>query len=117
MEAIVIHIQILTLDHSIARYEILQSKLDIEEALGVEVKTFAYPFGFVDSLSGTKSTRLWLPSGMGLGTSWTHTWSSMFYLNRIEIHGNFSVEYMGNIITLARRIDYYAAGARGRTHF
>lgn len=88
----------LTLDHSIARYEILQSKLDIEEALGVEVSTFAYPFGLVDPYLAQKVQDFGYKAGMGLGTSWTHTWGSMFYLDRIEIHGNFSVDHIGTLL-------------------
>ncbi|MFN2237265.1 MAG: polysaccharide deacetylase family protein [Anaerolineales bacterium] len=88
----------LTLDHSIARYEILQSKLDIEDAVGVEVSTFAYPFGLVDPYLAQKVSDYGYRAGMGLGTSWTHTWGSMFYLNRIEIHGDFSVDYMGSLL-------------------
>jgi peptidoglycan/xylan/chitin deacetylase (PgdA/CDA1 family) len=88
----------LTLDHSIARYEILQSKLDIEDSIGVEVNTFAYPFGLVDPYLAQKVSDYGYRAGMGLGTSWTHTWGSMFYLNRIEIHGDFSVEYIGSLL-------------------
>ena len=84
----------LTIDHSIARYEILQSKNDIEEALGIDVQTFAYPFGTVDPYLAQKVQDYGYRAGMGLGLSWTHTWSSMFYLNRIEIHGNYSVDQM-----------------------
>ena len=88
----------LTLDHSIARYEILQSKLDIEDAVGIKVNTFAYPFGLVDPYLAQKVSDYGYRAGMGLGTSWTHTWGSIFYLNRIEIHGDFSVDYIGNLL-------------------
>ena len=88
----------LTLNHAIARYEILQSKLDIEEALGVDVQTFAYPFGTIDPFLAQKVQDYGYRAGMGLGISWTHTWGSMFYLNRIEIHGNHSVDYMGSLL-------------------
>ena len=90
--------QDLTLDHSIASYEILQSKLDIEEALGVDVQTFAYPFGTVDPFLAQRVHDFGYRAGMGLGTSWTHTWGSIYYLDRIEIHGDFSVEYMGTLL-------------------
>lgn len=88
----------LTLDHSIARYEILQSKLDIEEALDVDVQTFAYPFGTVDPYLAQKVADYGYRGGMGLGVSWTHTWGSLFYLNRIEIQGSYSVEHMGTLL-------------------
>jgi peptidoglycan/xylan/chitin deacetylase (PgdA/CDA1 family) len=88
----------LTLDHSIARYEILQSKLDIEDKLGVDVLTFAYPFGTVDPYLAQKVQDYGYRAGMGLGVSWTHTWGSLFYLNRIEIQGGYAVEYMGTLL-------------------
>ncbi len=88
----------LTLDHSIVRYEILQSKLDIEEALGVEIQTFAYPFGTIDPYLAQKVQDYGYRGGMGLGASWTHTWGTMLYLSRIEIHGNFSVDHMGTLL-------------------
>jgi peptidoglycan/xylan/chitin deacetylase (PgdA/CDA1 family) len=88
----------LTLNHGGARYEILQSKLDIEDVLGVDVQTFAYPFGMVDPFLAQKVNDYGYSAGMGLGLSWTHTWSSMFYLNRIEIHGHFTVDQMGALL-------------------
>jgi len=88
----------LTLNHEIVRYEILQSKLDIEEALGVEVQTFAYPFGTVDPYLAQKVQDYGYRAGMGLGLSWNHTWGSLYYLNRIEIYGHFSVDQMGALL-------------------
>jgi peptidoglycan/xylan/chitin deacetylase (PgdA/CDA1 family) len=88
----------LTLNHNIARYEILQSKLDLESALDTDVDTFAYPFGTVDPYLAQKVSDYGYRAGMGLGTSWTHTWGSLFYLNRIEIHGDFSIEYLESLL-------------------
>ena len=88
----------LTLDHSIARYEILQSKLDIEEALEIDVQTFAYPFGTVDPYLAQKVADYGYRAGMGLGISWTHTWGSIYYLERIEIQGGYSIDYMGTLL-------------------
>lgn len=81
----------LTLDHSIVQYEIQQSKLDIEDALGIKVLTFAYPFGTIDPYLAQKVNDYGYRAGMGLGTSWTHTWGTLFYLNRIEIYGNYTI--------------------------
>lgn len=88
----------LTLNHGIVRYEILQSKLDLEDALGVEIQTFAYPFGTVDPYLAQKVQDYGYRAGMGLGLSWTHSWGSMYYLNRIEIHGHFNVDQMGALL-------------------
>jgi peptidoglycan/xylan/chitin deacetylase (PgdA/CDA1 family) len=84
----------LTLDHAIARYEILQSRLDLEVALGEKIKTFAYPFGTVDPYLAQKVQEYGYAAGMGLGISWTHTWGSLYYLSRIEIQGDYTIERM-----------------------
>ncbi|HBX71170.1 MAG TPA: hypothetical protein DEH25_17795 [Chloroflexi bacterium] len=84
----------LTLDHSIAQYEILQSKLDIEDALGIKVQTFAYPYGTIDPYLAQKVQDYGYRAGMGLGASATHTWGTMFYLSRIEIQGDYTVTDM-----------------------
>jgi peptidoglycan/xylan/chitin deacetylase (PgdA/CDA1 family) len=88
----------LTLNHNIVRYEMLQSKLDIEEELDVEVQTFAYPFGTIDPYLAQKAQDYGYRAGMGLGSSWTHTWSTLYYLSRMEIHGHFTVEQMGALL-------------------
>jgi peptidoglycan/xylan/chitin deacetylase (PgdA/CDA1 family) len=84
----------LTLDHSYVQYEIQQSKLDIEKALDIKVETFAYPFGTIDPYLAQKVHDYGYRAGMGLGTSWTHTWGTLFYLERIEIYGDYTVADM-----------------------
>jgi peptidoglycan/xylan/chitin deacetylase (PgdA/CDA1 family) len=82
----------LTIDHSTAYNEIVHSKERISEATGVEVDTFAYPFGAIDYYLGDR-TRKWGYSGaMGLGWKITHSEASLFYLQRIEIFGEMSLE-------------------------
>jgi len=88
----------LALNHSIVRYEMMQSKLDIEEALDTEIQTFAYPFGTIDPYLAQKVQDYGYRGGMGLGASWTHTWGTMLYLSRMEIHGHFTVQQMGAML-------------------
>jgi peptidoglycan/xylan/chitin deacetylase (PgdA/CDA1 family) len=82
----------LTADHNVLRDEILQSRLDLQDALSVTVTTFAYPFGQMDSKVAKKVSEFGYTAAVGLGKKWTHTWGTLFYLNRIEIHGDFSLE-------------------------
>ncbi len=82
----------LTLDHSIAEKEIRQSKLDLEYALSTDVSTFAYPFGTIDPFTVQKVSDFGYQAGMGLGKSKLHTWNTIFYLNRIEIYGTYSLD-------------------------
>jgi peptidoglycan/xylan/chitin deacetylase (PgdA/CDA1 family) len=81
----------LTLNHAIAYQEIARSKVDLEKALQTEVQTFAYPFGAFDTFLGRKVQEYGYQAGMGLGTSQNHTRDMQYYLNRIEIYGDFSL--------------------------
>jgi peptidoglycan/xylan/chitin deacetylase (PgdA/CDA1 family) len=81
----------LTLDHSVARFEILQSRLNLEDALGISINTFAYPYGKIDEFVANQTSEYGYQAAMGLGLSWEHTLSSLFYLNRIEIQGDYSI--------------------------
>ena len=82
----------LTKNRASAAYEIGQSRIDLQNTLGVEVNTFAYPYGAMDSFVAQKVNDYGYRAGIGLGLSTTHTWNNIFYLNRIEIHGYYSME-------------------------
>jgi peptidoglycan/xylan/chitin deacetylase (PgdA/CDA1 family) len=82
----------LTQNHAIADREIRQSKIDLENALSTPIETFAYPFGAIDPFSAQKVSDSTYRAGMGLGTSKIHTWNTLFYLNRIEIYGFYTIE-------------------------
>ncbi len=89
----------LTKNRAAADYEIGQSKIDLQNALGVEITSFAYPFGAMDSFVAQKVNDYSYRAGIGLGLSKTHTWNNLFYLNRIEIHGYYSIEtFVGLVI-------------------
>jgi peptidoglycan/xylan/chitin deacetylase (PgdA/CDA1 family) len=81
----------LTLDHSVVRYEVLQSRLALEDALGISINTFAYPYGKIDEYVANKTSEYGYQAGIGLGLSWEHTLGTLFYLNRMEIQGDYSI--------------------------
>jgi peptidoglycan/xylan/chitin deacetylase (PgdA/CDA1 family) len=81
----------LTKNHAIAGHEIGQSKARLEEALSTQVETFAYPYGTIDSVIAQKVSDYGYLAGMGLGKSKIHTWNTLFYLNRIEIEGTYTL--------------------------
>lgn len=81
----------LTIDYSIARYEVLQSRLNLEEATGESIDTFAYPYGRTDSFITEKVSDYGYHAGMGLGSSFEHTLGTLFYLNRIEVQGDYGL--------------------------
>lgn len=81
----------LTLDHSIAYYEIQQSRLDLEEAIGVSINTFAYPYGEMDEFVANQVSQYGYWAAMGLGRSYEHSLGTLFFLTRIEIQGNYDL--------------------------
>lgn len=81
----------LALDYSNIQYEILQSRLTLEDATGKNIDTFAYAYGKTDGFVTDKVAEYGYRGAMGLGTSWEHYLGTMFYLSRIEIHGEYSL--------------------------
>jgi peptidoglycan/xylan/chitin deacetylase (PgdA/CDA1 family) len=82
----------LTVDRGLAFTEIYESRERIYDVMEIHVDTFAYPFGAMDPYIGDR-TRKWGYSGaMGLGKSTTHTNNSLFYLQRVEVHGDYDLE-------------------------
>ncbi len=84
--------QDLTTKHEDLRNELLQSRLDLEDALGVRVTTFAYPFGAMDGTVADKLQEFGYYSAVGLGQSSTHTWGTIYYLSRIEVQGALAMD-------------------------
>lgn len=94
----------LTTDHSIVRNEILQSRLDLEDALGVPVKSFAYSFGLTDEYIATKVQDYGYLDAVGLGTSNEHTWSTLYYLSRREVHGEYDLSAFTTLLPWIGRL-------------
>jgi len=88
----------LTKNRANVSYEIGQSKVDLQNALGIEVTSFAYPYGAMDAFVAQQVSLAGYRAGIGLGTSITHTWNNIYYLHRIEIHGDFSLETFNNLV-------------------
>jgi peptidoglycan/xylan/chitin deacetylase (PgdA/CDA1 family) len=82
----------LTLDHTILRAEILESRLALEEALGVPVRSLAYPFGMADEVVMDKTEDYGYVAGMGLGTFNAHTLGTRFYLSRQEVRYEYDLD-------------------------
>jgi len=88
----------LTLDSSSVRYEVLQSRLTLEDAIGEPVNTFAYPYGKTDEFVTNQVSEYGYHAGMGLGSSWEHTLGTLFYLSRIEIQGSYSLSIFASLL-------------------
>jgi peptidoglycan/xylan/chitin deacetylase (PgdA/CDA1 family) len=72
--------------------EIRLSKLEMQERLGITINSFAYPFGSANEQVIDKTIRSGYTSAVGLGESITHGYFDIFYLNRIEIQADYSME-------------------------
>lgn len=72
--------------------EIRLSKLNMAERLGVTIKSFAYPFGSVNEQVISKTINSGYTSAVGLGEATTHGYYDVFYLSRMEIQSDYSME-------------------------
>ncbi len=71
------------------RYEIVQSRKDLQDMLGVPILTFAYPFGDMGSAAGDYVHFAGYIAAMGAtGYSWNQGRGNLFLLQRCEIKGS-----------------------------
>ncbi len=71
------------------RYEIVQSRQDLEDRLGVPVLTFAYPFGVENGAAGDYAHFAGYIAAMGAsGYTWDQGKGNLFVLQRCEIKGS-----------------------------
>ena len=88
----------LTLNHGLVREEMLQSRLDIQEALSMTVTSIAYPYGLVDEYIAMQAQEYGYMTGMGLGILTEHTWGTMYYLNRREVHADMDLTAFAGLL-------------------
>ncbi len=81
-----------TLNPDAAYKEIAQSRIVLEQALSTDIKTFAYPFGTFDSNSAQKVSQYGYRAGIGLGTRIIHTLNTLWYMHRIEVYGEYTLD-------------------------
>ena len=78
----------LTQNHALVRKEILQSRLDLENALGIKIFSFAYPFGSLDWYISYKVYDYGYRAGVAVGNLVTHSSGTIYNLSRREIQGD-----------------------------
>lgn len=81
----------LTHHHPDLPYEVQESRIILEQAVGEKVETFAYPYGESDTIVTDFVKNSDYLAGMGLGLNWQHTMDSLFDLNRIEIRSDIDL--------------------------
>jgi peptidoglycan/xylan/chitin deacetylase (PgdA/CDA1 family) len=83
------HPDLRELDETRLRAEIVDSRRKLEELLGVPVLTFAYPFGYVSDSALRYAIEAGYIAAMGASGYTANQWrSSLYYLQRISIHGD-----------------------------
>ena len=74
-----------------ALYQVANSKQGLEDAIGVSVDTFSYPFGEHDYyIEGI--VKKYYSSAVGLGESASHSTSNLFYLSRLDVRSNTTMD-------------------------
>jgi peptidoglycan/xylan/chitin deacetylase (PgdA/CDA1 family) len=81
----------LTQNHGNLAQEIAYSKIYLEQELNTQVNTFAYPYGLIDDTVVDKVVNYGYLAAVGLGTSVTHTSSTLFYLSREEVQSGYDL--------------------------
>ena len=85
-------------NHAQVRREILQSRLDLNDMLGIEVKIFAYPFGLTDAYISDKVQDYGYQAGLGVGTGSSHSLGTLYYLSRREVRGEFKLDDFASLL-------------------
>jgi len=88
----------LTQNHSLVRNEILQSRLDIENALGIKVFSFAYPFGSLDWYVSSKVYDYGYRAAVGVGNISNYSNSTLYNLSRREVQGGFDLAAFAKLL-------------------
>jgi len=88
----------LTQNHILVRNEILQSRLDIEDALGIKVFSLAYPFGLWDWYVSSKVFDYGYRAAVGVGNISNHSYGTAYNLSRREVQGGVDLEAFAELL-------------------
>ena len=86
------HRDLTTLDPEHQRFEIVESRKKLEDALGVRVTTFAYPFGLSNAGVIDYVHFAGYTSAMSLGFTYDQGDSNLFTLQRRDIKGTYDIK-------------------------
>lgn len=87
------------------RVEILAAKILLEDEVGVDVDTFAYPYGLFSAKVGAKTANYGYTNAVGLGVSIEHDLNTLYYLSRVEIYGTYTIEEFARIVHLDEQLE------------
>ncbi len=78
--------------------EVVQSRLDLEEMLGVKINTFAYPYGLSSPALQEQVKDLGYLDAVGVGATWRHSLKSIYFLGRTEVRGDISLDDFAELL-------------------
>ena len=85
-------------NHTLVRNEILRSRLDIEDALGIKVFSLAYPFGSFDMYVSSKVFDYGYRAAVGVGNISNHSNGTVYNLSRREVQGGVDLEAFAELL-------------------
>jgi len=92
------HANLIMLEPQRQRYEVVESKELLEKALGLPVKTIAYPFGTSDSGVIDYAHFAGYIAGMSLGFTHDQGTGNLFTLQRRDIKGTYDVKKFASFL-------------------
>ncbi|MGW8224724.1 MAG: polysaccharide deacetylase family protein [Anaerolineales bacterium] len=92
----------LTANHDLVRREVLQSRLDLNDALGIKVFSFAYPFGTLDWYISSKVLDYGYRAAVGVGNLSQHSAGTIYNLSRREVQGDASMQDFIDLLPWSR---------------
>jgi len=78
--------------------EIVGSKSYIENKLGVEIRSFAYPYGLADPPVINYTYIAGYTSAVGLGSNVSHDRSTLYYLSRKEVKSWYTLDFFADFL-------------------
>jgi peptidoglycan/xylan/chitin deacetylase (PgdA/CDA1 family) len=81
----------LTQNEGNLQYEVRDSLLKLNQQFNVPIKSLAYPFGVIDSKVVTYTSKAGYSNAVGLGTSYQHNLDDLYYLVRMEVRQEYSL--------------------------
>ena len=85
-------------DHNVIEAEGYKAKKLLEEKLGLPINSFAYPYGGWDATVSGYTAGYGYTSGAGLGNSYIHDPSTLYYLSRREVWGTADMNVFSNLL-------------------
>jgi len=91
--------------HERLNLEIYQSRIELQGALGLPVRGFAYPYGEMDATVSTQVQSYGYTSAVGLGTLWNQSVYNLYYLSRRPVIGGIDLGTFASYLPWSGPVD------------